>query len=504
MENVVVETARGRLRGERDDGVVTFRGIRYGATTEGAGRFTAPGPVEPWSGIRDAVDWAPAFPQPELGMPIELVGNSIRIEPTSEDALVVNVWTPALDAPTRPVMVWLHGGGFTTGSGSYPLYDGASLARRDDVVVVTVNHRLGVFGYLHLGELAGAEYADSGVAGMLDIVAALRWVRDNIAAFGGDAGNVTIFGESGGGAKVNALLAMPAASGLFHRAVCQSGVIPRGIPVESATRTAAAVFDELGIARGDVGTLLRAPTDALLAAQVAQSAGGGGVMGGANLGPVVGCPSLPVTPFDAVAAGSARGVPLIVGTNRDEMTLFLLTDPRMAGLDDDGLRQRLSATLGEAAPAIEDAYRQTRPGATPADLLVAILSDQMFRIPSIGLAEHHLAGGTADTYMYLFSYESARPGLRANHALEIRFVFDTLAGSHEEGAPGAQELSDRMRPAWAAFARTGSPCHDGIPTWPAYTTDRRATMWWDRDDRIVDDPFAAEREIWAAVGRPTG
>jgi para-nitrobenzyl esterase len=495
MTAVVVETAAGKLRGETSNGVAVFRGVRYGAPTE---RFRPPQAAPPWSGELDATEWGPAFPQPSMVLPPEVARVSVRADPQSEDALVLNVWTAAADSAKRPVMVWLHGGGFVSGAGSWPPYEGAGLAARD-VVVVTVNHRLGLFGYLHLGELGGEEFAESGNVGMLDIVLALEWVRDNIAAFGGDPGNVTIFGESGGGAKVNALLAMPSAQGLFHRAVCQSGVMSVGVSPEDGTRTALAVLDRLGLERGDLKRLLEVPPDELIGVQSALSSSASDMFGGIRIAPVVGSASLPVAPFDAVAAGSARGIPLIVGTNKDEMTTFLARDPSFDAIDDEVLRSRLEGVLGADAATIEARYRETRPDASPGDLLVAILSDFAFRIPSIELAERQIAGGTSDVFMYLFAWETSAFGgrLKSNHALEIRFVFDNLAGSPDADVAGAQDLAASMSAAWAEFARHGDPNQPELPAWPRYTADERETMWLAGEPRAVLDPFAEERAVWS-------
>jgi para-nitrobenzyl esterase len=487
-------TFRGVVNNEGTRPVHVFKGMRYGADTGGANRFRPPQPVEPRVGVQDATEFAPSCPQPP-GRPAGWLP-----EPSlGEDCLAVNVWTPALgDGGSRPVMVWLHGGGFELGSGSWAFYDGSALARRGDVVVVTVNHRLGIFGYLHLEEVAGERYAGSGNAGMLDIVAALEWVRDNIAAFGGDPGNVTIFGESGGGAKTSYLLASPMAKGLFHRAAIQSGAALRTMPVQRATKSAGHALAALGIDASKIEQLHEVPYERLLDVQTGRNMEGKAKRG-LRLSPVVDGGFLTAEPAEALASGSAGPVPVIVGTNRDEATFFGNRNPAAradADLDEAGLRERL-AHLGDNLDAMLDAYRQGRPGATPQELLIAVLSDQMMRVPSIRLAEQVIAGNTAPVYMYLFCY--GPPPMGATHGLEIPFVFDNInEASLMKWSASKQRLADAMSDAWIAFARTGDPSSSGLD-WPAYEIPERATMIFDRESAVVADPSGAEREVWNKV-----
>ena len=455
-----------------------------------------PAAVAPWSGARDALEYGPSCPQPSARP------EGWSQEPLlSEDCLYLNIWTPACDARARPVMVWLHGGGFSIGSGSWPVYDGTALTRRGDVVVVTVNHRLGIFGYLHLREIAGPDFASSGNAGMLDLVAALEWVRDNIASFGGDPSNVTIFGESGGGAKVTTLMAMPAARGLFHRAAVQSGPGLRSrVGHGEATELAKQVVAGLGADGDPVRGLQSATTEQLTAfhAKLGRSA----VFA---FSPVLDDVHLPEHPGDAIRAGRAADVPLIVGCNRDEATLFLQMDPGSDGiavLDGDHVPPRLQG-LGEHAKPIIETYRRTRPDASPRDLLVAIESDRMMRIPSIELAERKIAGGKAPVFMYLFCWAAGPLG--SAHGYEIPFVFDNARPPVMPESVGRGELAARMSEAWLAFARTGAPDHEGIPHWPAYSLAGRATMIFDRTDvEVRDDPGGEERAAWQASGAPVG
>ncbi len=494
-DTFVAETVCGKVRGRVDGGVAVFKGIPYAAPPVGTLRFRPPAPASPWAVARDAFEYGPSCPQTSARP------QGWAQEPSlSEDCLYLNVWTPgAGDGGKRPVMVWLHGGGYSIGSGSWPVYDGTALARRGDVVVVTVNHRLGILGFLYLKEQGGAEFASSGNAGMLDLVAALEWVRDNIAAFGGDPSNVTIFGESGGGAKVSTLLAMPAARGMFHRAIVQSGPGLRARSPKQAAELASSVMSGLGIAAGDMHALQGLPVEKLSEAQAK--------LGRAAIfafSPVLDEADLPEHPGSAIKNGTAADVPMIIGTNRDEATLFLARDgaPAAGSLEGDGLRTKL-AVLGDAAQTIVDAYRASRPGASSYDVLVAIESDRMMRIPSIELAERKLAGGRAPVYMYLFRWASGPLG--SAHGFEIAFAFDNARPPVMPASEGRQALAERMSEAWLAFARTGTPDHPGIPAWPAYSTDERATMIFDRGASCVErDPCGADRAAWDTAKAPSG
>jgi para-nitrobenzyl esterase len=494
-EAPVVETTAGRVRGQTQDGVDAFKGIPYAAPPLGELRFRPPAPVSPWIGVRDTLDFGASCPQPSSRP------QGWSQEPSlSEDCLYLNVWAPSGDrAARRPVLVWLHGGGFSIGSGSWPVYDGAALARRGDAVVVTVNHRLGILGYLHLAEIGGAEFGSSGDAGMLDLVAALQWVRDNVAAFGGDPSCVTIFGESGGGAKVSTLLAMPAARGLFHRAAIQSGPGLRAKPPEQATEIAGKIVADLG-AGSDVRALQTLSVDRLREAQDKM-----GRTGAFAFSPVLDPAVLPEHPGQALKHGTAADVPVIVGCNRDEASLFLAMNSAAQNgveLDEAGLVKRLSL-LGDSAQPIIGAYRATRPGVSNRDLLIAIESDRMMRIPSIELAERKIAGSTTPVYMYLFRWASGPLG--SAHGFEIAFVFDNVRPPVMKQSPSRDALGARMSEAWLAFARTGDPSYAGIPAWPAYDTDDRTTMIFDRGESTVEnDPCPADRAAWEHARVPTG
>ena len=505
----LVQIQSGALRGRLERGIYSFSGIPYGENTTGSRRFLPPLPAPPWSGVKDALEYGPDAPQ--LGrreQSAALQNNLLR--PPDEDCLVLNVWTPALgDGARRPVLFWCHGGGFVSGSGSGALYSGEHLARRGDVVVVTFNHRLGALGFLPLCDVDAAAPSALNV-GMLDIVLALEWVRDNIAAFGGDPGCVTLFGESGGGRKVTALLAMPLARGLFQRAIIQSGpgvfMNDRG----AARRLAERMLEHLGIARDALRELQALPLVDILAAQAELLQKFGRDTEGLvqTFAAVVDGTLLPHHPFHPVAPALSDDVPLMVGYNRTEATLFMGRDPDLLELDAAGLRRRVEALVGDDAERVIDIYRRATPEASCADLLAYIATGRRrYPIDSIKLAERKAARGRAPAYLYTLTWRTpaARGSLRTPHALEIPFVFDNVEGSRRFVGAGDEPhlLAEAMSSTWLAFARSGDPNNARIPTWPAYSLDRREQMMFDVPCSIARDFGCAERAAWEPVFYPS-
>jgi para-nitrobenzyl esterase len=491
IESVVATTA-GKVRGKPKQGVHVFRGIPFAAPPVGERRFRPPAPVEAWDDVRDATHagpWAPQLPSPletMLGAP----------PPRWDEAacLTLNVTTPGLDDAKRPVMFWLHGGAFVNGAGSTPIYDGTRFATNGDVVVVTVNYRLGAFGFLHLADILGDELAGSGNVGILDQVAALEWVRDNIESFGGDPGQVTIFGESAGGMSVGTLLGLPAAEGLYARAIVQSGSASYTTRADLATAVARDVLTRAGVS--SVDELRAVPAETLLAAQ------GKVLAGNARMElpfmPVVDGTVLEDVPLATVARGTTGNVPTMIGTTLDEMTLFLALDLRIGDIDGPALNRQMEKYFGDRSAEVIATYTGNRPGQTVGDVLTAMSTDRAFRIPAIRLAEAQVANGRP-TFMYLFTWATpVMDGkLRSCHALELPFMWDALdkpgLSMLTGDGPERQAIADAMHAAWIAFARTGDP------GWPAYDLDRRATQRFDTTCEILEDPAADERALWTGV-----
>jgi para-nitrobenzyl esterase len=501
-EGPIVETTAGKVRGVIQAGTHTFRGIPYGASTAGSNRFMPPRRPESWTGVRETFQNGPTAPQLG-GPPNALILNHKEPAVQGEDCLVINVFTPGVnDGRKRPVMVWLHGGGFASGAGSAHSFDGNFLARSGDVVVVSVNHRLNIFGYLYLADAGGDKYADSGNVGLLDVVAVLEWVRDNAAHFGGNPGNVTLFGQSGGGLKISTLLAMPPAKGLFHKAIIESGSALKGIHREEASKTTERIFAKLGLQPNQVDELQKLPVDRLLSA--IDNRGSAPGTAPFNIAPVVDGRALPSDPFDPAAPEISADVPLIVGSVNTEGTFFTPPDSPLFSLDEAGMRTRLTPRYGESTEKLIELYRKEMPNASPSEIYFLI---NAFPAAAITQSERKVAQGKAPVYMYLFTWETPVEGGKRHspHTVELPFVFNNVLEQPEEvgNGPELQPLAEKVSGAWTAFARTGNPSTPGAPKWPAYTANERATMIINNEWKLVNDPRHDVRLIMNSLPTPS-
>lgn len=503
--SAIVETSAGKVRGFVRNGIVTFKGIAYGASTAGEARFQPPAPPTPWTDVRSTMSYGPVCPQPvRSGWLSDRTAFLYDWDDgfPGEDCLRLNVWTPAAgERGKRPVMVWLHGGGYEAGSSQeLPSYDGENLSLRGDVVVVSINHRLNVFGYLNMAAVGGEKYARSINLGMLDIVAALQWVRDNVARFGGDPANVTVFGQSGGGGKVSTLMAMPSAQGLFHKAIVQSGSILRLASAEASATQAAEVLKELqaqGVGKEQltqlpaarlveiatvaknrlVSTRPRAPTHERLGWQ-----------------PWVDGTVVASHPFDPQAPALAAKVPMLIGTTLHEFSpASMMPDPR--SLTEEWLTTEVAKTYGDAAGKIVAAFKSGHPGALPFELAAIISATTIFRMSAVRQAQ--LQAASAPAYLYWFAWKT--PVLDgtplAYHCADLAFAFDNIdrCANSTGGTPEARDLAAKVSDAWIQFARTGSPNHAGLPRWPAVSAQTLPTMIFDTRCEVKNDPDAAER-----------
>jgi para-nitrobenzyl esterase len=508
-EYVAATTATGKVRGTVVEGIRIFKGIPYGGPTAGKNRFMPPTKADPWTGTRDALAWGSSAPQtvpPAVSRQIA----------ESEDCLVLNVFTPALDTGKRPVMVWLHGGGWANGSGSGAITDGTNLARLGDVVVVSINHRLNVFGFTHLTEAVGTDVSASGAVGLLDIVAALQWVRDNIDRFGGDPNLVTIFGQSGGGRKVATLMSMPSAQGLFHRAIVESGAVLRLTEPADAAHQLSLLLTELGLKPGRIRELQNVPMGQLLLAnerandKLLQKWPVRGLGWTANT-PTIDGKFLPGHPWDPKGPALSANIPLMIGWTHTEESNWERPTPEHLALDEAGLQRRIDTrlhagtviykggkvlTFGRRAEFINaggviEAYRKDNPGASPYELYLLIATDHPRGTYSRELARRKAEQGAAPVYLYRFDWETPEGGgMRSPHAVEVPFVFNTikLRGKLIAQRQDAYVLANKIGASWVAFARTGNPNIPQLPRWPTYSSTRRDTMLLNNESRIAQDP----------------
>ena len=495
----VAETVSGNVQGFIDREIQVFKGIPYGADTSPR-RFKAPRPPEPWRGVRPALEFGPRAPQPRPPARVSAAGSVADPGgPVSEDCLYLNVWTPAIrDGKKRPVMVYIHGGGYVAHAANFKIYDGVNLCRRGDVVVVTLNHRLNVFGYLYLADLGGPEFADSGNVGQLDLILALKWVRDNIEGFGGDPRSVLIFGESGGGGKVATLMAMPSAIGLFHRAATSSGEAINALTVEDGTRQAEAILDALGLGLDEVEKLKTVPIDNLISASIAVR----------NYGPLVDGRTLSRIPFDPDAPLISAQIPFMVGTNHDESRALIgETNPTLFDLTWKNLKPNLMPYKGRMGDLDQmiDLYRRLYPQYSATDVFFAATTDSHDWRAAVLEIERRAAlpRGSAPTYSYELRWGSPVEGgkFKACHGLDLALIFDNVALSHRMTGTGpeAYALAAQMSETFISFARSGNPINAMIPEWPPYGIPRRATMAFDVKSTVFDDPRGAERQFFSQV-----
>lgn len=485
---------RARHPDHAPDGVVVFRAIPYAAPPTAALRWRPPHPPAEWHVPRDATRVGPAAPQPRGGGLDSLVPD-MAVGPTDEDCLTVDVWTPAVDTASRPVLVWLHGGAFTIGNASLASYDGARLAANEDVVVVNANYRLGALGFLLI------DHPDAVAnCGLLDQIAALEWVRDNIAAFGGDPGRVAVFGESAGGGSVLSLLSMPRSEGLFHAAIVQSGATDLLLDRPSALEVSRTVAQHAGIDPTDLRAWHALPVDALLDAQVAAAQSLLATVGLMPFHPVVDGEVMPRDWLDAARTGVSRDVPLLIGTTRDEMALVASFDPALGSLDEERLRARIAKLHGDPDRVL-DAYVEAD-GATvaPSRRWSTVQTDTAMWLPALRIAEAH-ASHQPDTWVYRFDWCAAADELGACHGIDIPFPFDTIDRGGWDGfvtdPVGARRLARAMQSAWAAMARNGAPAADRLSAWPRYEATRRTTMILGPEPHVEDDPRGSVRVAWS-------
>jgi len=493
------KTQYGKVQGMANAGIKEFKSVPYGAPTGGKNRYMPPQKPAAWTGVRECYAYGPISPQ-TLASPASDYSQLIQWDlhygtGMGEDVLTLNVWTPGIeDGGKRAVLVSFHGGGFATGSGNGPQYDGLQLARLADVVVVTVNHRLSSFGYLHLADLgAPPEFANAGIAGMMDLVASLGWVRDNIENFGGDPAKVMIFGQSGGGAKTSTMLAMPSAKGLFHSAGIQSGSSIRSATREQATKSAELLLGKLGISKGNIAEIQKVPWQRILEAQTSLGTT-------ASFSPVVDGKVLPHHPFEPTAPPESADVPVIISTTLEDAALRLTN----FDLTEDGLRTMLNQRYGAKTEPMFAMYRNRYPHKSPYLIQAQIDTDAGSRRSAILQAERKAQQGKAPAYMYLWSFPSAGFGGKfgAIHGTDVSATFNSYRdGIGGTGSEEQRALWSRFASSWVAMAKSANPNNSKIPDWPPYDTNTRATMIFDSEVRVENDPRSEIRKFWAEMAR---
>jgi para-nitrobenzyl esterase len=496
------ETAYGKVQGIENAGIKIFKGIPYGASTAGANRFMPPKKPTPWKGIRECIGYGATCPQTQADLRSEYAqmimwDRHVGDGPMGEDCLVLNVWTPGLDQGKRAVLVSFHGGGYATGSGNFPGYDGAQLSRFGDVVVVTINHRLAAYGYTHLADLgAPPEFASAGVCGVMDMTASLEWVRDNISHFGGDPSRVMIFGQSGGGAKTSCMLSVPAAKGLFHRAAIQSGSALKFTPRDRASESAEKLLAKLGIAKTRIADIQKVSWQQLLEAQTAAMADH------AAFAPVLDGKYLPHDPFDPTAPAESANVPIIVSTTLEDAALSLTN----FDLDEAGLTKILSDRFNGKGAEIVELYRKFYPNKTPFLIQAQAFTDAGGRKNATFQCELKHKQGTAPAYMYLWAWTTGGfdGKFGAVHGIDVSASFYNLRDQVVNcGNKSGSIMAERLASAWVAMAKTGDPNNAKIPHWEAYNAEARPTMVFDTNTMLVHDPRSDIRKFWLNMPAPT-
>lgn len=507
--NRAVDTRYGQVRGGESNGIRTFKGIRFARPPVGTLRFRPPQPPDAWTGVREAVEFGPSAPQ--YSLPWFGWINRSGVKP-DDDCLSLNVWSPGLDGARRPVMVWIHGGGFMVGSGSTGIYSGEDLARRRDVVVVTINYRLGPLGYAHLGSVLGEGFEESTNLGVRDQIGALEWVREHIDRFGGDPDNVTVFGQSAGSMSIGALLGSPRARSLFHKAICMSGGADQVLERDEAQRVANAFLRALGGPPPTLEALSRIPIADVLRAQASVMSDASNMRRMMVFVPMVDGDVITEQPIEAIRNGATRDIPLLIGSTLDEWRLFRLIDPGPGGMDEGGLVQRFDEALEAfvGAPPPDTALRDLREALSarldprdPNQVWTAFQSARMFHYPSAALADAQVeGGGTAHHYLFAWKPVALRRAIGACHGLDIPFVFGSVSHplvlSMGGFNPSTIGLSRRMQRAWASFAREGLPGHKRLPAWSSYEPKNRHTMIFSRRTALARRPLEAERQLLAS------